>query len=295
MISFNLLTQKELQQILFELDQTLYNLSQWHNTLIRALIYRVPGDNDLLPDAHKRCRFCQWYYHEIPKEIQAHEGIKKIGELHQRMHQLTTQLLEKTQTSEGVTPLDYDPFTHAMEQMRLELSALKSELEYLIHSRDVLTGALSRATMLSTLREQQEFIKRQGQNCCLIMIDLDHFKAINEGYGPQVGDRILTTVARFFIENLRVYDKVFRYGGEEFLICLPFTELDIGKKMCDRLRKGLEAISINENSSVIKITASFGLTLLRPNKSIEESIDQANKALSLAKSEGRNCVRTWEE
>lgn len=212
---------------------------------------------------------------------------------HHRMHELTTQLLKKSSILGGVTTFDYDHFANALEQMRLELSALKNELEHLIHSRDVLTGALSRVSMLSTLREHQEFIKRQGQNCCLIMVDLDHFKEINDSHGHQIGDRVLATAARFFIENLRAYDKVFRYGGEEFLLCLPFTELDMGIAMTERLRKGLEVISIDEMNKkhTIKLTASFGLTLLDPHKSVEESIDQADKALYLAKSEGKNCVR----
>lgn len=72
-----------------------------------------------------------------------------------------------------------------------------------------MTGALSRVTMLSTLREQQEIIKRQGQSCCLVMVDLDYFKEINDRHGHQMGDRVLATAVRLFIENLRAYDKVF--------------------------------------------------------------------------------------
>ncbi|CCD10686.1 MULTISPECIES: GGDEF domain-containing protein [Legionella] len=167
-------------------------------------------------------------------------------------------------------------------------------MEYLIHSRDALTGALSRVTMLSTLREQQEIIKRQGQSCCLVMVDLDYFKEINDRHGHQMGDRVLATAVRLFIENLRAYDKVFRYGGEEFLLCLPFTDLDMGFAMSERLRKVLEAITIDDGKEhLIQVTASFGLALLEPNKPIEESIEHADKALYLAKSEGRNRVRVW--
>lgn len=296
MAAFTSVTQNELQQIISQLEQAIYNHHQWYNSLIRTLICRLPGDNnDLQPDAHTRCRFGQWYYTSIPKEIQDHPGITNIGVSHQRMHQLTAQLLQKANMPEGIAPIDYDHFANALEQMRLELSALKNELEYLIHSRDALTGALSRVTMLSTLREQQEIIKRQGQSCCLVMVDLDYFKEINDRYGHQMGDRVLATAARVFIENLRAYDKVFRYGGEEFLLCLPFTGLDMGLAMSERLRKVLEAITIYDNSKerLIQVTASFGLALLDPNKPIEESIEEADKALYAAKSEGRNRVCVW--
>ncbi|CZN78581.1 Diguanylate cyclase DosC [Legionella pneumophila] len=109
-----------------------------------------------------------------------------------------------------------------------------------------------------------------------------------------MGDRVLATAVRLFIENLRAYDKVFRYGGEEFLLCLPFTDLDMGFAMSERLRKVLEAITIDDGKEhLIQVTASFGLALLEPNKPIEESIEHADKALYLAKSEGRNRVRVW--
>ncbi|HFO0072980.1 TPA: diguanylate cyclase [Legionella pneumophila] len=199
MASFNSVSQNELQQIVSQLDQAIYNHQQWHNSLIRTLICRLPGDsNDLLFDAHTRCRFGQWYYSRIPKVIQNHPGIINIGESHQRMHQLTTHLLRKSLAEEGITTLDYDDFANALEQMRLELATLKNELEYFIHNRDELTGVFSRVTMLSTLREQQDLIKRQGQNCCLVMIDLDNFKKINDTHGHQIGDRVLSTAARFF-------------------------------------------------------------------------------------------------
>nr|WP_282595772.1 diguanylate cyclase [Legionella pneumophila] len=78
------------------------------------------------------------------------------------------------------------------------------------------------------------------------------------------------------------------------MLCFPFTELDDGNTMCERIRSGLEAITINDNNeSLIQITASFGLTLLNSQRSVEESIKNADKALYLAKAEGRNCVRIW--
>ena len=149
--------------------------------------------------------------------------------------------------------------------------------------------------MLPTLREQKALVKRQHQHCCIAMADLDLFKKVNDRYGHKTGDTVLTAITHYLIKNLRSYDKVFRYGGEEFLLYLPFTELSHGHTMVERLRKGISAmrIPVNDKTS-IHITISIGLTLLDPDDPIEESIEHADKAMYAAKSAGRNCVHIWD-
>lgn len=295
MLSLNSIERNELQQIVSHLDQALYNHKQWYNVLVRTLICRLHGDNnDTLPDAHTRCRFGQWYYGDAPKAIQDHPGFVSMGDAHKRLHQLANILLQEITTKYAVSPLNYDNFANALEQMQLELYTLKYELEYLLESRDALTGATNRINMLPSLREQQEVVKRQGENCCLAMLDLDLFKEVNDTYGHNVGDIVLVSFTRYLIESMRPYDKIFRYGGEEFLLCLPFTELDAGVKIVDRLRKGIEKMTIITNNQSIKITVSIGITLLDPNFLAEKSVDRADQAMYEAKKSGRNRVKIWD-
>lgn len=296
MQSLNTISHIELQQIVSNLEQAIYSHVQWHNALLRTLICRVPADqNDMENDAHIRCRFGQWYYANSPKSIQNHPGFLEIGEAHKRMHQLTKHLLELMMANRNISPLEYDQFANALEQMRLEIAALKNELEYLLNNRDSLTGAITRVSMLPILREQQELAKRQNQPCCIAMVDLDLFKNVNDRYGHSAGDLVLTTVARYLIENLRPYDKVFRYGGEEFLLCIPFTSLEHGNAMVDRIRSGLASLPIDIGlEKPIHVTASIGFALLDTNLSVEDSIIRADKALYSAKSSGRNKLIQWE-
>jgi diguanylate cyclase (GGDEF)-like protein len=210
------------------------------------------------------------------------------------MHEMARHLLQKIQSPEGIAPLDYDYFSNALEQMRIEIFTLKHELEHLLESRDPLTGATNRITMLPTLREQQELIKRQGEPCSIAMIDFDLFKGINDTYGHNAGDTVLVNITRYLIENIRPYDKIFRYGGEEFLLCFPFTELKSCKKMVERFRKGIEkmVIAVNNNQS-IHVTVSIGVALLHPEYEAEKSVDHADQAMYDAKTAGRNCVKVW--
>lgn len=291
----NYVSREELQKSIEQLEQALYNHHQWHNALTRTLVCRLPGDeHDLSPLAHKACRFGQWYYGEnIPEKLQEHPGFVAIGEEHQRMHQLCTQLLTEN-AHNSIRPIDYDKFANALERMRLEILALKRELDDTLYNHDPLTGAITRVSMLPILREHQELIKREGKNCCVAMMDIDLFKKVNDQYGHVAGDHVLITLVDFSVKHIRPYDKIFRYGGEEFLFFLQNSDQSVGYEMLSRLREGIESLAIDLGTQhPICVTVSFGLTVLDPNISVEESIDRADKALYKAKAEGRNCIRIW--
>ncbi|BBI99193.1 hypothetical protein FGKAn22_08860 [Ferrigenium kumadai] len=289
-------TRDELQGILAQLEQALYNHQQWHAALIRTLVCNLPGDrHDLNPEAHQECRFGQWYYGKVPEKLRNHAGFIAMGEEHRRMHQLAATLLMEARAGKTVATFDFDNFANALDRLRLEIAALERELEDSLYNHDSLTGAITRFGILPTLREQQELIKRETQLCCIAMMDLDNFKAVNDLHGHLVGDQVLAATVHYVIEHLRPYDKVFRYGGEEFLLFLQHTELALGYDMLERLREGLAAMSVDiDGQTEVRITASFGLALLDSEAPVETSIDRADKAMYAAKSAGRNCVRIWE-
>ena len=135
---------------------------------------------------------------------------------------------------------------------------------------------------------------RTGKPCSIAMVDLDNFKKINDNHGHQAGDLTLQSVAQYLTGNLRPYDSMCRYGGEEFLICLPHTQLDVSKKILTRLQKGLSLhpIKINKKKT-IHITASFGLAMTEANISMIDTITHADSAMYAAKHGGGNRVISW--
>jgi diguanylate cyclase (GGDEF)-like protein len=159
-----------------------------------------------------------------------------------------------------------------------------------------LTGAYRRIDILPTLREWRELARRNVQQSCIVFMDLDHLKEINDTHGHAVGDQVLAEVVRQVTEHLRPYDKVFRYGGDEFLISLPGADLEVGLKVIGHIREQIaEATTVaSPGGPPITTTASFGLALLEPDISVEESIDRADKALLVAKAAGRNRVCSWD-
>ncbi len=291
------LEQEELQNILFQFEQALYHHQQWYNTIIRSLICKlVPDQHDIMKNSHKECRFGQWLYSSVPKSLKAHPGFIALCNEHEAMHLACLNLLLKSSNNENIHPYDYDKFANALEKMHLELEALQREIYVLIYDHDNLTGATNRVSMLSVLHEQQNIVKRKQLNCSIAMIDLDNFKQINDKYGHISGDATLASISHYILENIRIYDKLFRYGGEEFLLCLPNTDIDDAFKITNRLRKKISQLPIKlGRSKPIYITVSIGISMLDPNLSVEESIEQADAALYMAKSEGKDCVKKWED
>lgn len=288
---------EELGCMIAQLDQSLYNHRQWYNSLIRTLICQLPPDrHDMSAEAWKECRFGQWYYQDVFESLKHHPRFQALGDEHQRMHILARGLLEDLVNGTKISTYKYDDFANSLDRLRLEITSLKRELEDLLYNRDSLTGLYTRANILPFLREYHEKAKRGAHSFCLVMMDFDKFKEINDTHGHAAGDRLLSTAAHFVVKNLRTYDKVFRYGGEEFLICLQDIKLSHAFKLIDRIREELKQLKISVGGGkILQVSASFGLTLLDPHLTIENSISNADKALYACKQAGRDSTKIWEE
>jgi diguanylate cyclase len=290
-------TSEQLRAILKQLNQAIINHSQWHSELIRSITCKLPPNpKDLGSEPHKLCNFGRWYYgieNMIPK---THPKFSAIESKHKTMHQMATNLLNESKEIKSVSVENYDNFSIALDDLRAELNDFKLELENLLYEHDPLTGASTRLSLIPTLYEQQELTKRGLQSeACIAMMDLDYFKKVNDVYGHLAGDIVLSTVINYIKDELRSYDKVFRYGGEEFIILMQHTNLETGFNLLERLRKGIETLSIEYKDNVsIKVTASFGLVILDQNQPVDLLVELVDKAMYQAKAAGRNCIKIGE-
>ncbi len=287
-------TPAELQTLIAQIDHSIYNHDHWYEALMATLTCHLPYDeHDIHEEAFRRCRFGQWFYGDGQRLLQDHTSFVAIEGAHRRMHQLAARILLMVAEGQPVQVQEYEMFTSAVKSLRLETTTLKRELEDLLSHVDPLTGVTSRTSMLTALRELHAMVKRQVMQCCLVMMDLDHFKAINDNYGHQAGDSVLIACAQFLMRHLRPYDKIFRYGGEEFVISLQNASPEITLGAVDHLREGLAKTPIYHKDMLIGVTASFGVAALDPKFSVEQCLEHADQALYLAKTAGRNCARAW--
>jgi len=158
--------------------------------------------------------------------------------------------------------------------------------------RDPLTGLYNRRYMEDALDRYLSIAERTGESTAVIMIDLDHFKALNDKHGHAKGDAVLRDVAGQLVGALRPADVVSRYGGEELLIILPNCPLEDAELKAEMLRSRIEALS---EPAGVPISASFGVACVpETSGNRAEAIPMADAALYAAKRAGRNCVRVAE-
>ena len=156
---------------------------------------------------------------------------------------------------------------------------------------DYLTKILNRRGLMKRIEEEMVRSAREGKPLSLAMVDMDLFKTINDIYGHLCGDEVLCRVAEVFSNNIRPYDILGRFAGDEFLFCFPSTALAEAVEISERLRKSLEATQIEYNGSKIRVTASFGLAEYSPGSgmNIDRLFSMADDQMYLAK-RIRNCV-----
>ena len=148
--------------------------------------------------------------------------------------------------------------------------------------------------MTTVLDRERERALRTGRPCSIAMADLDRFKSINDGHGHDAGDRVLAETADRFVSALRPYDSVFRYGGEEFLFCLPETSVDIAAQVLERVLSTLRSRPIVlDSGTALTVTCSIGVAEIQREVSLSEIIIRADRALYVAKQSGRNRVSLW--
>ena len=158
---------------------------------------------------------------------------------------------------------------------------------------DPLTGLYNRRYLESHFERMSDRLKEEGKPISLLMLDIDHFKQVNDTYGHDAGDQVLKEVAQRIVSNLRGFDTAVRFGGEEFVILLPDSPLSTAVGGAERLCESMSSASVlvTNNGEAISITASLGAaTMMAGEETLEELLRRADAAMYQAKESGRNRV-----
>ncbi|MEO4013117.1 GGDEF domain-containing protein [Pseudomonas rossensis] len=221
-----------------------------------------------------RLEFGQRGHHSISYSL-SHEG-EHLGDLVFRRNQRFSEQ-EQCNLESLLSALMY-PMRNALLYRAATQSAL----------RDPLTDTGNRIAMDQTLQREIEMARRHLQPLSLLMLDIDHFKHINDNHGHSAGDDVLKAVAASIKSQLRNVDMVFRFGGEEFLILLSNTSREAAAMVGERLRFAVQAEEYSADGHAIELTVSLGCSTLLPGESAESLLRRADSALYVAKREGRN-------
>jgi len=230
-------------------------------------------------------------YYNSAKEIETNLGKRSA-------HKCTYQLvIEDNSLGEltlfSKTPFDTEELTiienllcalvYPLRNATLYHSALQSALV------DPLTGAKNRAGMDAALKREIELSHRHNSPMCIMLLDIDHFKSVNDNFGHAGGDFVLQAVAQCVSETIRGSDMLFRFGGEEFLIMLSCTEMEGATGLAERIRQKVEALSFKPHRT-LQITASLGVSAVKKDDNLTTLFERTDQALYKAKETGRNRV-----
>jgi diguanylate cyclase len=289
------LEREEIQHLTEELEVIIAAHLAWFKQINRTLVCAGPvNKTDLAEDAHLRSPFGQWYYSRDPHPLEESLDYKDLGVTQQAMHAAARLALLDIMDGRRPSPSLYDQCIDLALRLNTTLRRMQLEIIGELLTTDSLTGCATRRGMLVRLREEHERAQRIQRPCCLCLLDFDRFKRINDERGHPAGDAVLRQGMKFIAGTLRKYDSIYRYGGEEFLICLPGTPMKDAALVVERIREGLERQPIRlPDGALISVTASFGLAEMQPNLGVEETIANSDMALIRAKEHGRNRVELW--
>lgn len=179
-----------------------------------------------------------------------------------------------------------------MELTYLDQSRMLSEKKrYEMGVMDPVTNIYNKRYFLGRIQEEFSFSKRNQRDLSLVLLDLDHFKILNDTYGHLAGDIVLQKVATQITQMIRPEDIFARYGGEEFAIIMRDAKSQSACRLCERIREGIEVLAVPYEDQQIKVTVSMGFShLTEKTKDYLELITEADKYLYRSKKGGRNCI-----
>lgn len=205
------------------------------------------------------------------------------------VHRLADGSLRNVQTYAGPIVLEGRRMMLCVIHDVTEQERLRRDLEQAA-LRDPLTGLWNRRHMMHQLELSLSGKRAQDNDFCLILLDVDHFKLVNDNYGHQTGDQVLVALARLLVSRLRESDTLCRWGGEEFLLLLPATRLDSALRLADSLRHTVA--EVEAGGALPAITISQGVVQHQPTESLHGLVSRVDAALYRAKGAGRNVVVT---
>ncbi|MES0372458.1 MAG: diguanylate cyclase [Mariprofundaceae bacterium] len=284
--------QGEISLILTELDRAISSNQKWLNDFHRGLISKESIPEEFMQDhAYSKTMFGQWLYNSEHSLLQSNAGVQNIEECYRLLHEEARKLAVAHHENLDI-PIDgYNEFIKHLSQYQIKVTSFRDALIETKGVFDPLTGLMGRQTLMLQLSKEHSLVSRGLHECAIVMIDIDHFKAVNDNYGHQSGDTALCYLAQCIRLHLRPYDSPFRYGGEEFLVCLPNINRKNAFLVMDRMRKEIESmpIDLSENRE-IHMTVSIGIAMMEADTSAETTIAKADAALYSAKDNGRNKV-----
>ncbi len=287
------LSQKEFDKLTQDLKLAFDHHLQWLSDLNYTMVCQPENLFKFCncDEPHLQCKFGQWYYNVDNIDICEHVDFINLGKKHRDLHLIVCTLIKEFANNSKPSKNTYLEFKQIEELFLEEIKDFLHSNLAAFNNADHLTELPNRHALDIILKQEHSRMKRKVYQSSIAILDVDHFKQINDKYGHNIGDDVLKKLACLLSTNIRNCDFVARYGGEEFIIYFPNINCETAFTITEKLRHLIqqETIEVAMNNS-INLTCSFGIASFNEFKSIKQSISDADSALYQAKESGRNKV-----
>lgn len=272
-----------------DLQQIVDDHSQWLRHWTRAVCFPESLGDDVAPILPGS--FTAWWERVADNPLVQQPAFAKLPGIYELMAKQSAALLQLAIKGQRPSLAQYDQTLGNYQDFISFLRRLEKALGALDAGIDTLTGLPSRARMRDDLERELNRFRRGGVPFCVAICDIDHFKAINDTYGHDGGDRVLVHVAGILQRSVRNFDDVYRFGGEEFIISLKNADIGDGQVVLERLRSEVQHTALKLSSGQpVGVTVSFGLARATRSENVDQMLERADLALYEAKRNGRNQV-----
>lgn len=277
-----------------EIDDTVRSLNQSTDAHFRWLVKIlrfIDSRNIDLPEissdeAHLHCEFGHWLNTRLLEEREDTNFLLDINKKHIRVHQACRNLISAIEQQRQTNDV-FNLFEESLLAFTEALTHYKVHLLQLRTSYDALTGLPLRRILDESFASMNKELGADG--LYLLLLDIDHFKKVNDNYGHLNGDIVLRSLALNISNNIRRSESMYRYGGEEFIVVLHASNDQDAVAIAERLRRDIARFETIAGQHLIRVTFTGGLTRIHEGESLREVLERADIALYTGKKSGRNC------
>jgi diguanylate cyclase len=282
------------EHFVLELDDAAQCHLAWTRRVLRcAVLHTSPGDDVLAEDAHCHCRFDLWLQGHRERFDQFDAAtVRHLHDHHRQMHEAARNICLRILEGGVGDAGELDNFERTQAAIVADLALLKTE--YLAHSArlDALTGLPLRYGMEEEFERCRAQARRHGEQMVALMLDLDHFKRINDQHGHAAGDLALQHVAVLLRRHCRAGEPAFRFGGEEFLVFLQAADRAAAERAAGRILQALRDNPLSlPDGRALSLRASAGMAEVGAAEPMADAVARADQALFAAKAAGRDAWR----
>ena len=281
----------ELENFITELDAAVEAHMSWTRRVMRcAVLHTPPGEDVLSPSAHTLCRFGRWFMSKQSDfEKMSSQNTQRLIAVHQSMHDAIRSICANVLAGRPAQSAHLDVFEQTQAELIELLAEFKTQFLATAVRHDHLTGLPLRYGLEQEFIQLQKLCRRNKLLLYVVMIDVDHFKLVNDNYGHSVGDIALRHLVDTIKRNIRPGEPLYRFGGEEFLLLMqtqsPEEAASAAKRLINVVRDAPVLIPQNKP---LAMTITIGLSLAGQDEKLDSVIERADRALFEGKRAGRD-------